>query len=54
MQPTQTYPMLTMPSRPLIAQRGEKQSQYVPAVATDVSKTFEKFRRLMVLQKAQK
>lgn len=54
MQSTYSPPMLTMPTRPLVAQSGEKQSRYVPAVATDVSKTFAKFRRLMALQKAQK
>lgn len=50
MQQAPTFPMLTMPSRPLVAQRGEKQSRYVPAVATDIRKTFDKYRRLMAQQ----
>lgn len=50
MQHTHAYPMLTMPSRPLVAPRGEKQSRYVPAVATDIRKTFDKYRRLIALQ----
>lgn len=41
-----TTPMLTIPTRALCPERGQKPSRYVPAVATDVSKTFEKFRRL--------
>lgn len=54
MQSTYNPPMLTMPTRPLVAAAGEKQSRYVPAVATDVSKTFDKYRRLIALQKSQK
>lgn len=50
MQQAPTFPMLTMPSRPLVAQRGEKQSRYVPAVATDIRKTFDKYRHLMAQQ----
>lgn len=45
-----TTPMLTMPTRALCPERGQKQSRYVPAVATDVAKTFEKFRRLQSIQ----
>lgn len=45
-----TTPMLTMPTRALCPERGQKKSRYVPAVATDVSKTFEKFRRLQSIQ----
>ncbi|TDS78756.1 hypothetical protein [Comamonas sp. JUb58] len=47
-------PMLTMPTRPLVAQGGAKPNRYVPAASTDVSKTFDKFRRLMALQNAKK
>lgn len=43
-------PMLTMPTRALCPERGPKPSRYVPAVATNVSKTFEKFRRLQSIQ----
>ncbi|GAB2817136.1 hypothetical protein GCM10027276_17870 [Comamonas piscis] len=52
MQYQPSFPMLTMPTRPLVAQRGEKQNRYVPAVSTDISKTFEKYRRLAALQNA--
>ncbi|WP_429949569.1 hypothetical protein ACQYWY_21665 [Comamonas sediminis] len=45
-----TTPMLTMPTRALCPERGQKKSRYVPALKTDVSKTFEKFRRLQALQ----
>jgi hypothetical protein len=47
-------PMLTMPSRPLVAHQGEKKIRYVTAGNTDISKTFDKYRRLFALQKAQK
>lgn len=50
MQSTYSYPMLTMPSRPLVAAQGEKAIRYTPAVATDIRKTFDKFRRLIALQ----
>lgn len=46
-----TTPMLTMPTRALCPERGQKPSRYVPAVATDVAKTFEKFRRLQSIQR---
>lgn len=45
-----TTPMLTMPTRALCPERGQKKSRYVPSVATNVSKTFEKFRRLQSIQ----
>ena len=45
-----TTPMLTMPTRALCPERGQKPSRYVQAVATNVSKTFEKFRRLKSIQ----
>ncbi|TDS82589.1 hypothetical protein [Comamonas sp. JUb58] len=45
-----TTPMLTMPTRALCPERGQKKSRYVPAVATDIRKTFEKFRRLQSIQ----
>ncbi|GAB2710898.1 hypothetical protein [Comamonas sediminis] len=49
-----TPPMLTMPTRPLIALGGAKPKRYVPAASTDVSKTFDKYRRLIALQNARK
>jgi len=45
-----TTPMLTMPTRVLCPEQDQKLSRYVPAVATNVSKTFEKFRRLQSIQ----
>ncbi|MEJ5149811.1 hypothetical protein [Comamonas sp. MYb396] len=45
-----TTSMLTMPTRALCPEQGQKPSRYVPAVATDVSKTFDKFRRLQSIQ----
>ncbi len=45
-----SFPMLTMPTRPLVAHRGEKAKRYVPSVSTDISKTFEKYRRLAAMQ----
>lgn len=43
-------PMLTMPTRALCPERGQKQSRYVPALKTDIRKTFTKYRRLQALQ----
>lgn len=45
-----TTPMLTMPTRALCPYPGQKPSRYVPAVATDIRKTFDKYRRLQALQ----
>ena len=45
-----TTPMLTMPTRALCPERGQKKSRYVPAVATDIRKTFDKYRRLRAMQ----
>lgn len=47
-------PMLTMPTRPLVALGGAKPKRYVPAASTDVSRTFDKYRRLIALQNARK
>ena len=43
-------PMLTMPTRALCPERGQKQSRYVPALKTDIRKTFDKYRRLRAMQ----
>ncbi len=45
-----TTPMLTMPTRALCPERGQKPSRYVPALKTDIRKTFTKYRRLQALQ----
>lgn len=44
------HPMLTMPTRALCPERGQKKSRYVPALETDIRKTFTKYRRLQALQ----
>ena len=49
-----TTPMLTMPTRALCPLPGQKANRYTPAVATDIRKTFDKYRRLFALQKAKK
>ncbi len=54
MQTTYHPPMITMPSRPLVAPLGEKRNRYVTAENTDIRRTFEKYRRLLALQKAQR
>ncbi len=43
-------PMLTMPSRPLVAKTGEKPLRYTDKDHTDIRKTFEKARRLLAQQ----
>lgn len=50
MQTAYTPPMLTMPTRPLVAPNGGKTCRYTPSLATDIRKTFEKYRRLQALQ----
>lgn len=45
-----THPMLTMPTRALCPERGQKPSRYMPALKTDIRKTFTKYRRLQALQ----
>ena len=47
-------PMLTMPSRPLIAKPGEKPLRYTNKDNTDIRKTFEKARRVLAQQHAPK
>ncbi|MEG0922256.1 MAG: hypothetical protein RSD57_13435 [Comamonas sp.] len=54
MQSTYHPPMLTMPSRPLVAHQGEKPLRYTNKDNTDVRKTIAKWQRLYALQKAQK
>lgn len=48
-----TAPILTMPNRPLCPLPGQKANRYTPAVATDIRKTFDKYRRLIALQNKQ-
>ena len=47
-------PMLTMPSRSLIAKPGEKPLRYTNKDNTDIRKTFEKARRVLAQQHAPK
>ena len=51
MQTARHYPMLTMPSRALCPEPGQKPHRYQRAVETDIRKTFEKARRLIAMQK---
>lgn len=45
-----TTPMLTMPTRALCPERGQKPLKYTNKDHTDIRKTFTKYRRLQALQ----
>ena len=51
MQTARHYPMLTMPSRALCPEPGQKPLKYTDRYNTDIRKTFEKARRLIAMQK---